>query len=92
MPPYPRLPLAALLGVALALAACGGRRVPATFPSSSASSTAAPEAPVGDPTVALTSDPPLPGEPVGAWTGLADDAGAPQDTGPAAPPMHHHAH
>jgi len=81
-----------LPSIVLALAAalfsgCGGRRVPARFPAHSAPSLEACEAPVDDPTVALTSDPPLPGEPTGPWQGLAPDAGA-----AAAPGGHVHAH
>ena len=81
-----RLPTIALaLSVALS-AGCGGRSVPSRFPSSSAASTEAREAPVDDPTVALASDPPLPGEPTGAWRGLDPDAG------PVAQGGHVHAH
>lgn len=68
------------------LAACAGRSVPARHPARAAVAPSAPEAPVADPTVALTSDPPLPGEPLGPWTGLRPDAGAP------APAEHDRAH
>ena len=64
-----------LLALPLALSACGGRSVPSRFPARSAASPEACEAPVDDPTVALTSDPPLPGEDTGAWRGLDPDAG-----------------
>ena len=40
---------------------CGGRELPVRFAAQSALSTGAREAPVADPTVALTRDPPLPG-------------------------------
>jgi len=56
------------------------------FGEQSALSSGAREAPVADPTVALTGDPPLPGEPTGAWTGLAVDGGAAPTGG------HVHAH
>ncbi|TAK21952.1 MAG: hypothetical protein EPO40_29055 [Myxococcaceae bacterium] len=49
--------------------------MPVRFAEQSALSMGAREAPVADPTVALTSDPPLPGEPTGAWSGLAIDGG-----------------
>lgn len=83
-PPTPRALV--LLGVALLPAGCGGRDVPVRFAPQSALSANAREAPVADPTVSLTSDPPLPGEPLGAWTGLAADGGAPAGGG------HAHAH
>lgn len=73
-----------LLVVALG---CASRSVPTRHPARAAVAPSAPEAPVADPTVALTSDPPLPGEPVGPWTGLAVDAGT-----AAPPPVHVHAH
>jgi hypothetical protein len=72
MNPLPTIALA--LSVALS-ASCGGRSVPSRFPTQSAASPEACEAPVDDPTVALTSDPPLPGEATGAWRGLDPDAG-----------------
>ncbi len=75
-----------LVVVLLAALGCAGRSVPARHPARAAVAPSAPEAPVADPTVALISDPPLPGEPVGPWTGLSPDAGA------AAPPGHVHAH
>jgi len=65
---------------------CGGREVPVRFAEQSALSAGAREAPVADPTVALTSDPPLPGEPTGAWIGLAIDGGVREGGG------HVHAH
>lgn len=72
MKPLPTIALA--LSVALSVS-CGGRSVPSSFPARSAASPEACEAPVDDPTVALTGDPPLPGEPTGAWRGLDPDAG-----------------
>lgn len=82
----PTPPAFVLLGAALLPVGCGGREVPVRFAAQSALSANAREAPVADPTVALTSDPPLPGEPLGAWTGLAQDGGAPAGGG------HAHAH
>lgn len=76
----PRPTLALALSVALS-ASCGGRSVPSRFPAQSAASPEACEAPVDDPTVALTSDPPLPGETTGAWRGLDPDAGTPAQGG-----------
>lgn len=78
--------LLVLVGAAALALGCAGREVPVRFAEQSALSTGAREAPVADPTVALTSDPPLPGEPVGAWVGLAPDAGI------AAAGGHAHAH
>ena len=65
---------------------CGGREVPVRFGEQSALSSGAREAPVADPTVALAGDPPLPGEPAGAWVGLAIDGGVREVGG------HVHAH
>ena len=76
-----------LVGATALSLGCGGREVPVRFAEQSALSSGAREAPVADPTVALTGDPPLPGEPTGAWTGLAADAGAPPTGG-----GHVHAH
>lgn len=78
--------LVVLLGATSFVLGCGGREVPVRFAEQSALSSGAREAPVADPTVALTGDPPLPGEPTGPWTGLAVDGGAPAGGG------HHHAH
>jgi hypothetical protein len=74
-----------LLFVATSLG-CAGRDVPVRFADQSALSPGAREAPVSDPAVALGADPPLPGEAIGAWTGLAADGGAP------AIESHAHAH
>jgi len=60
--------------------------VPVRFAAQSALSMGAREAPIADPTVALTRDPPLPGEPTGAWIGLAIDGGVRASGG------HVHAH
>ncbi len=76
-----------LVGVTALPLGCGGREVPVRFGEQSALSSGAREAPVADPTVALAGDPPLPGEPTGAWSGLAADAGAPPTGG-----GHVHAH
>ncbi|MDO9016700.1 MAG: hypothetical protein Q8S73_06025 [Deltaproteobacteria bacterium] len=65
---------------------CAGRDVPVRFAEQSALSAGAREAPVANPAVALGADPPLPGEALGAWTGLAVDAGTPSTSG------HSHAH
>jgi hypothetical protein len=80
----PRVPV--LVGATLLLLACGGREVPVRFAEQSALSSGARAAPVADPTVALAGDPPLPGEPTGAWTGLAPDAGAAPNGGHAHAP------
>lgn len=76
----------AVFGATLLPVGCGGREVPVRFAPQSALSAGAREAAVADPTVALTSDPPLPGEPTGAWIGLSQDGGAPAGGG------HAHAH
>lgn len=75
-----------LVGATALPLGCGGRELPVRFAEQSALSSGAREAPVADPTVALTGDPPLPGEPAGAWTGLAVDGGAAPTGG------HAHAH
>src|SRR5689334_13040103 len=52
------------------------RSVPASFPTGSAASTAAVEAPAAQVAVVLAADPPLPGESTADWPGLEDaDAG-----------------
>lgn len=78
--------LLALVGAASLSLGCAGREVPVRFAEQSALSMGARAAPVADPTTALASDPPLPGEPAGAWTGLAPDGGASAAGG------HAHAH
>jgi hypothetical protein len=59
----PVIVLAALIG------ACS-RRLPSTFPSSSAASSEAAQAPAAVVGRALREDPPLPGEPTAGWEGL----------------------
>lgn len=96
MPRPPSAPLSSRLRAGLAalfvtvtlpaLAGCAPRAVPASFPSSSAASPAAPEGPAPRLGVALLEDPPPPGEPTLGWPGLE---AAPQG-GHAH--QHHHAH
>ena len=76
-----RIPVLLLIGATSV--GCGGRYVPVRFAEQSALSSGAREAPGADPAVALGADPPLPGEALGAWTGLAADGGAPVTGGPA---------
>jgi hypothetical protein len=79
------------LGATLAgtsAAACS-RSVPASFPSGSAASLDAREAPEARVGTVLTGDPPLPGEPSAGWPGL-DEAGA--GDAPGAGEHHHHHH
>lgn len=54
-----------------AVAACGGRDVPAVWPEKSAASPAAEAAPPALVTRALDGPPPLPGEPATGWAGLS---------------------
>jgi hypothetical protein len=83
--------LASALAAALAGAACSSRAVPAAWPRAAAASPEAPEAPAAPGPLALSSDPPLPGEAAPGWEGLDDDAGvAPDDAAP--PPLHHGMH
>ncbi len=67
---------AALLGLTMmavgGLGACATRTRPAALVPTSAASADAPEAPAADVGVALREEPPLPGEPTGAWQGLAE--------------------
>jgi hypothetical protein len=63
--------LSALAGAGLWLAACGGRDVPAEWPQQSAASPDAEAAPAALVTQALEGPPPLPGEEVPGWEGLA---------------------
>jgi hypothetical protein len=64
------LPLRLLLP--LVLSACASRSAPAEYPANAASSAQAPEAQLANVTLALSSEPPLPGEPDGAWSGLSE--------------------
>ena len=66
------------LSIPLVLAAaCAHSPLPTSFPRESAASIEASAVPSASLEVALESDPPLPGEPVGAWFGLAPRAAAP---------------
>ncbi len=78
----------ALLMLVAALAGCAPRTLPASFPASSAASPQAAEAPSPRIGVALSEEPPLPGEPAAGWVGL-------EPAGPrrgADPHQHHHHH
>lgn len=71
----PTRPLALAAALAAVPLACASRTVPAQFPPTAAASPASAAAPSRPVTGALTTDPPLPGEPVTHWPGLrADDA------------------
>lgn len=71
---------------------CSAPGVPARFSPHSPLSPSAREAPVGDPTVTLSGDPPLPGEPEGPWRGLDADAGRPSSTAGGSDGGRGHAH
>lgn len=87
-----RLPtaLSGALVAALVGAACSSRAVPTAWPPGSAASTASREVPVAPGPLALTADPPLPGDDATGWDGLADDAGAPAEAPPDAPAAPQH--
>lgn len=94
------LGLTALAAVAVTtalLAGCATRTVP-LHPHTSAASPHGVEAPATPVAVSLASDPPLPGETTGAWSGLHDTtpfvADAPRPHAPPAPPpgVHHETH
>ena len=94
-----RYSLATLVLLGLGPVACATRSVPEQEPARSPASLAAPAAPPAAVTTALEGDPPLPGEPEGAWTGLRDemtpavpDGHQHGDTAPAAPEGHEHHH
>jgi hypothetical protein len=76
-----------LVVAAVALAGCAPRSVPVPFPASTAASPEAAEAPSPRVGVALSEDPPLPGEPTAGWVGLEPAPG-----GGADPHQHHHHH
>jgi hypothetical protein len=59
-----------LLGL-LVPGGCASRSIPTSYPENAASSAQAPEAELANVTVALSGEPPLPGEPAGAWGTLA---------------------
>ncbi|AUX39389.1 hypothetical protein SOCE26_007800 [Sorangium cellulosum] len=80
---------AALLLLAVALAGCAPRSLPASFPASSAASPRAAEAQPPRIGVALAEDPPLPGEPTRGWVGLEP---APGGAGAGGDPHQHHHH
>lgn len=67
---YPSRALALAAALAAVPLGCASRTLPARFPSSAAASPASPAAPSVLVTGALTSEPPLPGEPVTDWPGL----------------------
>ena len=75
----------------LVLTGCAPRAVPTAFPLTSAASPRAVEAPQSPVAIALREEPPLPGEPTEAWTGLAEPspsqahhaAPTPPSSGPA---------
>lgn len=75
MPRWSTRPRTLALAAALAavLPGCASRTVPASFPTSAAASPAASPAPRVPVTAALTTDPPLPGEPLDRWPGLRSD-------------------
>lgn len=72
-----------LLGL-LVPGGCASRSLPTSYPENAASSAQAPEAKLANVTVALSGEPPLPGEPAGDWGTLAavpggeGEPGAPQ--------------
>jgi Heavy metal binding domain len=55
-------------------AACSSRSLPSTWPDSAAASPSAAAAPAADVTRSLESEPPLPGESMSGWAGLAAPA------------------
>ena len=62
-----------LLQLALLVpSACASRSAPASYPANAASSAQAPEGKQADVTLALTGEPPLPGDPTGGWRGLGE--------------------
>jgi hypothetical protein len=77
---------AALIGSSAA--ACS-RSAPASFPTGSAASLDAAEAPAARVGAVLAGDPPLPGEPTAGWPGLDD---ARSGDAPGAGEHHHHHH
>lgn len=78
---------ACALVASLAGGACSSRAVHAVWPRTAAASPEAPEAPAAPGPLALSSDPPLPGETAPGWEGLDEDAGAAPDDAAA---LHHH--
>lgn len=71
--PKPTLPLSFSL---LLVAGCVVRPLPTSFPPESAAAVRGQAVPSAELTVALDSDPPLPGEPLGGWFGLAPSTAA----------------
>ncbi|WP_437744004.1 hypothetical protein WME73_02710 [Sorangium sp. So ce302] len=84
--------LNALLMLVAALAGCAPRSLPASFPASSAASPQAAEAPSPRIGVALSEEPPLPGEPAAGWVGLEPAAAAGAGADPHQHHHHHHHH
>jgi hypothetical protein len=64
-----------LLPGLLVAAACASRSAPSSYPANAASSAQAPEGKLAEVTVSLSGEPPLPGDPTGAWGGLAESTG-----------------
>jgi hypothetical protein len=81
--PIARLSTALAVVAVLAGSACS-RDVPSQWPDSSPASNAAKELPNAKVTLALDSDPPLPGEPAEGWIGLEQP--------PSEDPHAHHRH
>jgi len=67
-------------------AACASRSAPSSYPANAASSAQAPEAKPSNVTLALSAEPPLPGEPVGAWRGLTEATGGEGEPAVVPPP------
>jgi hypothetical protein len=78
----PIVPLIIALAFAGSLAC--SRDLPSQWPESSPTSSSAQELPAANVTLALDSDPPLPGEPAEGWIGL--------EQAPAEDPHAHHRH
>jgi len=72
-----------LLGL-LVPSGCASRSLPASYPENAASSAQAPEATQANVTVSLSGEPPLPGEPEGAW-GTLEGEGSPSMEGEGSP-------
>jgi hypothetical protein len=73
-----------LLGLLVA-GGCASRSSPTSYPANAASSAQAPEAQLANVTVALSGEPPLPGEPAGAWGTLGEATGGEGEPAAAQP-------